>query len=73
MCSHNLIAVMLISNNFYRKNLLPDTHEVFDELRAGGADVLNSVEDVHLLLHLHVFEHVAGCKQQMRRGTDREN
>ena len=58
------ITVLLISNDFYRTNLQPETYEVFDELRAGGADVLNSVEDVHLLLHLHVFEHVAGCTQQ---------
>ena len=55
---------MIVSHDFDRTNQLPETYEVCDELRAGGADVLNSVEDVHLLLHLHVFEHVAGCTQQ---------
>ena len=58
------MTVILISNDFYRTNLQPETYEECDELRSGGADVLNSVEDVHLLLHLHVFEHVAGSTQQ---------
>ena len=49
---------------YYTLFTLKDTDQVCDELRAGGADVLNSVEDVHLLLHLHVFEHVAGSTQQ---------
>ena len=49
------MTVILINNDFYITNLQPETYEVCDELRAGGADMLNSVEDVHLLLHLHVF------------------
>ena len=64
-----LMTVILICNDFYRTKLLSETYDVFDELRAGGADVLNSVEDVHLLLHLHVFEQVVGCTQHMCSGN----
>ena len=37
---------------------------VRDELGPTGADVLDGVEDVHLLFHLQLLEHVAGDTQQ---------